>query len=325
MIITKDNFKSRVHRPAYLDYIGFRTSTPDGPMQRERRFLGLFASSAYSEAVSRIPLLRQKAPEVLRRSGYDESSHGGKAIMDVLDTYPARRAVPDPGRRAGPVGGEGRASEGAPAGPAVRPPRRLRSLPVLPGLPAAGPLHHRGAQPDAGDVVAPARRRLDRLHRAGERVGPGPAALRPPDAGRGGDGRHRRPRRSSANSPWPPGPGTTSSPTCSPARGPGEARHPGRRPARGLQGGLHAKQGLLDLQALLGCRRVGDGDGHVPARPGRRRGRPAAQDLPQLRAAVAVQGHAPPVAAGRRRASTSARTSCSSAATTSGPSSTTSA
>ena len=88
MIITKDNEKSRVHRPAYLDYIGIRTFSADGQVSGERRFLGLFASSAYSESVPRIPVLRQKAAEVLRRSGYAPSSHGGKAIMDVLDTYP---------------------------------------------------------------------------------------------------------------------------------------------------------------------------------------------------------------------------------------------
>ncbi|MCW2804293.1 MAG: glutamate dehydrogenase [Propionibacteriaceae bacterium] len=88
MIITKDNYKSRVHRPAYLDYIGIRKFGPDGEVIGERRFLGLFASSAYSESVTRIPVLRQKATEVLRLSGYDEQSHGGKAIMDVLNTYP---------------------------------------------------------------------------------------------------------------------------------------------------------------------------------------------------------------------------------------------
>ena len=88
MVITKDNHKSRVHRPAYLDYLGIRLLDADGDVIGERRFLGLFASTAYSEAVGRIPLLRQKAQEVLRRSRYDESSHGGKAIMDVLDTYP---------------------------------------------------------------------------------------------------------------------------------------------------------------------------------------------------------------------------------------------
>ncbi len=88
MVITKDNEKSRVHRPTYLDYLGFRLFDRRGRVVGERRFLGLFSSSAYSEAVNRVPLLRQKAAEVLRRSGYEESSHGGKAIMDVLDTYP---------------------------------------------------------------------------------------------------------------------------------------------------------------------------------------------------------------------------------------------
>jgi glutamate dehydrogenase len=88
MIITKDNEKSRVHRPAYLDYIGIRTFGDDGQVSGERRFLGLFSSSAYSEAVLRVPVLRQKAIEVLRWSGYDSSSHGGKAVMDVLDTFP---------------------------------------------------------------------------------------------------------------------------------------------------------------------------------------------------------------------------------------------
>ncbi|MDN5771097.1 MAG: NAD-glutamate dehydrogenase, partial [Microlunatus sp.] len=88
MVITKDNHKSRVHRPSYLDYVGIRLFDETGNVVGERRFLGLFSSTAYSEAVVHIPLLRQKASEVLRRSAYDESSHGGKAIIDVLDTYP---------------------------------------------------------------------------------------------------------------------------------------------------------------------------------------------------------------------------------------------
>ncbi len=88
LIITKDNYKSRVHRPAYLDYIGIRTFDADGLVTGERRFIGLFSSTAYSESVARIPVLRQKAAAVLLQSGYDEQSHGGKAIMDVLDTYP---------------------------------------------------------------------------------------------------------------------------------------------------------------------------------------------------------------------------------------------
>ncbi|HEX5908270.1 MAG TPA: NAD-glutamate dehydrogenase, partial [Propionibacteriaceae bacterium] len=88
MIITKDNKKSRVHRPAYLDYIAVRIFDSEQRVIGERRFLGLFSSSAYSESVGRVPVLRQKAAAVIERSGYDEASHGGKAIMDVLETYP---------------------------------------------------------------------------------------------------------------------------------------------------------------------------------------------------------------------------------------------
>ena len=88
MIITKDNYRSRVHRPAYLDYLGLRTFDAHGRVTGERRFLGLFSSSAYSESVARVPVLRQKAAAVLALTGYDEHSHGGKAVLDVLETYP---------------------------------------------------------------------------------------------------------------------------------------------------------------------------------------------------------------------------------------------
>jgi glutamate dehydrogenase len=88
MVITKDNQKSRVHRPAYLDYVAFRIFDENDQVIGERRFLGLFSSSAYSESVARVPVLRQKAAAVIQLSGYDEHSHGGKAIMDVLETYP---------------------------------------------------------------------------------------------------------------------------------------------------------------------------------------------------------------------------------------------
>nr|MDQ3825991.1 NAD-glutamate dehydrogenase [Actinomycetota bacterium] len=36
----------------------------------------------------RVPVLRQKAEAVIARSGYDLASHGGKAIVDTLETYP---------------------------------------------------------------------------------------------------------------------------------------------------------------------------------------------------------------------------------------------
>ncbi|MBA8795319.1 glutamate dehydrogenase [Friedmanniella endophytica] len=86
--ITKTDERSRVHRPAYLDYIGVGCYDETGALVGQHRFLGLFSSAAYHEPVSRVPVIAAKADAVLRRSGYDPESHGGKAIMDVLNTYP---------------------------------------------------------------------------------------------------------------------------------------------------------------------------------------------------------------------------------------------
>jgi glutamate dehydrogenase len=77
-----------VHRPAYLDYVGVKTFDANGEVDGERRFLGLLASAAYTESLMRIPLIRDRAAAVLKRSGFDPRSHAGKALRDTLETYP---------------------------------------------------------------------------------------------------------------------------------------------------------------------------------------------------------------------------------------------
>ncbi|WP_121254916.1 NAD-glutamate dehydrogenase [Nocardioides ferulae] len=88
LVLTKANSRSTVHRPAYLDYVGVKTFGADGEVTGERRFLGLFSSTAYTESVVRIPLLREKVREVLERSGFDPLSHDGKALVNTLETWP---------------------------------------------------------------------------------------------------------------------------------------------------------------------------------------------------------------------------------------------
>jgi glutamate dehydrogenase len=88
LVLAKANSRSTVHRPAYLDYIGVKTFDEAGEVTGERRFLGLFSSAAYTESVWRIPLLREKAKEVLHLVGLDPHSHAGKALIDTLETYP---------------------------------------------------------------------------------------------------------------------------------------------------------------------------------------------------------------------------------------------
>jgi glutamate dehydrogenase len=88
LVLAKANSRSTVHRPAYLDYVGLKVFGPDGEVVGERRFLGLLSSAAYTESLLRIPLLKDKVSEVLRRSGYDPRSHDGAALLDTLETYP---------------------------------------------------------------------------------------------------------------------------------------------------------------------------------------------------------------------------------------------
>lgn len=88
LIVTKANVKSRVHRRVYLDYIGIKTFDPEGHLTGELRVVGLFTSTAYTRSTRRIPFLRRKVDLVMRRSGYEVESHSGKALLNVLESYP---------------------------------------------------------------------------------------------------------------------------------------------------------------------------------------------------------------------------------------------
>jgi glutamate dehydrogenase len=88
LIVTKANSRSTVHRPAYLDYIGVKTFGPDASVVGERRFLGLFTSSAYSASVGAIPLIRLKVASVMSKSGFAPNSHSGKDLLAILEDHP---------------------------------------------------------------------------------------------------------------------------------------------------------------------------------------------------------------------------------------------
>ncbi len=88
LVLAKANSKATVHRPVHLDYVGVKKFDESGEVVGERRFLGLFSSAAYTESVRRIPVLREKAAKVIDTVGLDPMSHAGKALMDVLETYP---------------------------------------------------------------------------------------------------------------------------------------------------------------------------------------------------------------------------------------------
>ena len=88
LIITKANVKSRVHRPAYMDYVGVKTFDDKGKVSGELRIVGLFTSTAYTRSVKQIPMLRQKVEMLLENSEFDKDSHAGKALLNVAESYP---------------------------------------------------------------------------------------------------------------------------------------------------------------------------------------------------------------------------------------------
>jgi glutamate dehydrogenase len=88
LIITKANNRSTVHRSVPMDRIGIKRYDANGNLIGEDRFLGLFTSAAYSRSVREIPMLRLKARRVIERAGLDPHSHNGKALVDILETFP---------------------------------------------------------------------------------------------------------------------------------------------------------------------------------------------------------------------------------------------
>ena len=88
IIVTKANAKSVVHRRIYLDYVGIKSFAKDGKLTGELRIVGLFTSTAYTRSVMKIPYLRSKAQAVIARLGFDPADHSGKALINVLESYP---------------------------------------------------------------------------------------------------------------------------------------------------------------------------------------------------------------------------------------------
>jgi len=88
LVVTKSNSRSTVHRSGYLDYVGVKRFDAHGAVCGEHRFLGLYTSTAYMALPAQIPLLRRKVAEVVARAGLVPQSHAGKALANILDSYP---------------------------------------------------------------------------------------------------------------------------------------------------------------------------------------------------------------------------------------------
>ncbi|HEY7548956.1 MAG TPA: NAD-glutamate dehydrogenase [Hyphomicrobiaceae bacterium] len=88
LLISKSSLQSRVHRRVTMDCIAVKTWRGDGSAGGEVQIVGLFTSHAYTTSPRAIPLLRRKVETALQQSGYPAASHDGKALLNVLETFP---------------------------------------------------------------------------------------------------------------------------------------------------------------------------------------------------------------------------------------------
>ena len=86
--VAKANVRSRVHRRAYMDYIGVKRFGPDGRPSGETRFVGLFTAEAYDKTATQVPLVRRKVANALIRAGKTAGSHSEKRLKNILENYP---------------------------------------------------------------------------------------------------------------------------------------------------------------------------------------------------------------------------------------------
>ncbi len=88
LILSKTNARSHVHRRGYMDYIGVVSYDNKGRPLSEKRFIGLFTSSAYNRRPWEIPVVRARFDRVMNESGLPASGHSAKALRHILETLP---------------------------------------------------------------------------------------------------------------------------------------------------------------------------------------------------------------------------------------------
>lgn len=86
--LSKSERRSIIHRPAYLDLVMLRRFDDKGTLQSELRLFGLYSANAYNTPSRQIPVIRQKIGDVLQRIDGGLGGHRGKALLNILDTYP---------------------------------------------------------------------------------------------------------------------------------------------------------------------------------------------------------------------------------------------
>jgi len=88
LMFAKDAHYSLVHRPAYIDRVIVKRFDEQGNVVGKVRFHGLYTSPVYTDSLTSIPFLRDKAKDVLTRTDFDPQSHNGKHLMQIMNDLP---------------------------------------------------------------------------------------------------------------------------------------------------------------------------------------------------------------------------------------------
>ncbi|MCK5545878.1 MAG: NAD-glutamate dehydrogenase [Rhodospirillaceae bacterium] len=88
LTVNKTDTLSRVHRAVHMDSVGIKKYDTNGRVVGQRIFVGLFTAGVYSNSARSVPLLKNKINRVFERSELLPLSHDGKALSNILETYP---------------------------------------------------------------------------------------------------------------------------------------------------------------------------------------------------------------------------------------------
>ena len=155
LIVTKANVKSRVHRRVYLDYIGVKRFDRRRQADRRvphRRPVHFDRLHPLDRARSRICAARPTP--CCARAGFDPDSHSGKALVNVLETYPRDELFQIDEDTLYRLRAQHPAARGAPARARAGAARPLRPLRVGAGLRAARALRAAQVRAQIGDYLA---------------------------------------------------------------------------------------------------------------------------------------------------------------------------
>ena len=139
--LTKSLQHSTVHRAVPLDCVDVRRFGPTTPRSVRPASSASTPRTSTASRPRRSRCCAARSRRCMARSGLTPSSHDGRALAHVLETYPRDELFRLVARRAGRARARHRRHGAAPPRAALRQPRPERLFRVVPRVPAARPVH----------------------------------------------------------------------------------------------------------------------------------------------------------------------------------------